>query len=1122
MLKLILGRAGAGKTTTVLRRMSQEGKLRPQVLIVPEQLSHETERMLCQTGGNSAPLWAEVLSFSRLANRIFQQAGGLYQQELDAGGRLLLMYHAVKAVSSQLTVYSRPSRRPAFLQSLLDTVDELKSCCVMPERLITVGENLEGEAGDKLRDLGLICGTYESMTTQIALDPKDRLSRAAEKLECCPWGEGKDIWLDGFTDFTPQQEAILTYLFKQGHCVTVTLTCDHLEEDEGGTGIFSPARKTAHELLRLAQKAHIPCEVEHVLFQNKEKNGELQFLEEYLFESGNFEPVSCQEKIELFQGNSIRSEVEWVAARIRALVREQGLRYRDIGVVARDYSLYQDYVESVFPRYEVPVFSSAMVDILDKPVLSLVTAALECVAGNYAYDDLFRYLKTGLTDVETDDVDCLENYVLTWGLKGNHWTQSKAWNWHPKGYGRAFEEEDTRLIAHLDEVRKHVIEPLEELRKNKGRTGKEQAMALYRFLERIGLPECLERRMAALQTQGMLQLAEEYRQLWEILCGGLEQCAQLLEEVPMELEEFAQMFRLVLSQYDVGTIPVSLDRVTAGEMMRQTGHSVKVLFLMGADDSAIPHVGATPGLLSDDDRSVLNTYGMELKQSQRELLNREMTTAYQICARPSQKLIVSWAAQGNGGEEHRPCFLVRRLRKLFFDLGICVEEDTWGRFRLEAPAPALEQVGQFPQAYHVLQEIPEYEAVLKRMEEGAHWDRGKLSPVAVKQLYGKRIPMSASRMDKYKSCHFSYFMQYGLQAQPRKSSVFSAPEYGTFVHYVLEKVLQDELVRNKEDGGGVLSEEVWKKQLHQVTKQAIEEYIATQLGGLEGQSERFRYLFQRLLRAVYSVVENVVQELRCSQFKPISFELGFGKKGNLPPIEWTVDGVTISVSGFVDRVDGWEHDGRLYLRVVDYKTGRKSFDMTEVWNGLGLQMLLYLFALEKQGKNLYGMEVESSGVLYLPARDVIVKGSRTMTREQWSKLVDKELTRSGLILDEPAVIEAMEETTQQGYRFLPLKVSKTTGAITGDALVSAERLGRLSRHIQKNLQDICEELAKGTIAADPFWRGPDRNACRYCDYAAACHFEEGRGGDCRRWMPTLNAREFWEQMQEQQDNTQGG
>ncbi len=1113
MLKLLLGRAGSGKTTQVLSRLCRAVPVRPQVLMVPEQQSHEAERALCRVGGDGISLSAEVLSFSRLANRVFQAAGGLGEEELDGGGRLLLMYSAVKSISQQLTVYSRPSRRPSFLQSLLATVDELKSCCVPPEVLITAGRESGGPEGEKLRDLGLICGTYDAMTAHVALDPRDRLTRVAEKLKTCPWAAGKDLWLDGFTDFTPQQGEVLRRLLAQAETVTVTLTCDHMEEDEGGIGIFSPARRTAAWLLRLAQKEHIPCAVELLVGDCAEKENSLCFLERNLFAQTPVEQEPCRGAVELFQAGGIRSEVEWAAARTLQMVREEGLRFRDIEVAARNYGEYRDLVESVFPRYGVPVFSSAMTDILEKPVLALVTAALDTVAGGYSYDDVFRYLKTGLTDLSEEDRDLLENYVLRWDIRGSRWTQAKDWSWHPKGYGFPLEEEDQQLLTRLNAVRRQVIEPLEGLRKNKEKTGVGQAVSLYHFMEQIGLPTRLEERVEALRKRGQPALADEYRQLWEILCGGLEQCAALLGDTPMELEEFALLFRLVLSQYDVGTIPASLDRVTAGETTRQTGHQVKALILLGADDASIPQAGMSPGLLSDEDRSLLATYGMELNGSARDLLVREMTTVYLTCARPSQRLLVSWPVQGPGGEERRPSFLAERLKLLFSDLKMGNEEQEKGVFRLAAPLPALEQAGRNPAARRALEQLPEYAGQVSRLDQASSWERGSLSRQAVDRLYGRQVPMSASRMDKYKSCHFSYFMRYGLGAEPRRPSGFTAPEYGTFVHYVLEHVLQDELFRaaeRPEDGGGLDEEK--KRRLHQRTREAVARYVAEELGGLEGQSERFRYLFGRLLRSVQAVVDNVAEELIHSGFRPISFELGFGRRGDLPPVELTADGVTISVSGFVDRVDGWVHDGRLYLRVVDYKTGRKSFDLTEVWNGLGLQMLLYLFTLEDRGEGLYGLPVTGAGVLYLPARDAVVRGSRTMSDEDWRKALDKELTRSGLVLDDPAVLDAMESAGEGGYRFLPLKVSKTTGAITGDALASAEQLGKLGRHIQRVLGEICGELARGNISADPFWRGPEHNACRYCDYVAACHFEEGRGGDCRRWLPGVGAREFWESL----------
>lgn len=1115
MLKLILGRAGAGKTTTVLNRLCQSGQMRPQVLIVPEQQSHEIERALCWKGGPESSLYAEVLSFNRLANRVFQAAGGLGEEELDNGGRLLLMYRALEGVSTQLKVYGRPSKRPAFLQSLLATVDELKSSCIPPRMLVEAGRDTDGPEGDKLFDLGLICGEYQALTAQGTLDPRDRLTRVADKLIQCHWGEGKDVWLDGFTDFTPQQRLVLEHLMAHVESITFTLTCDHLEEDEDGTGIFSPARKTARQLLRLAKKCGMPCEVECLANDDKVESTALSFVEKSLFSYGEIHPIPHHGCVELFRGNALRSEVEWTASRIIQLVREDGYRFRDIGVVTRNYGLYRNLVESVFGRYGIPVFSSAMTDILEKPVLALVTAALETVAGGYRYEDMFRYLKTGLTDLPQEDQDLLENYVLKWDIKGSRWTQSKEWTWHPKGYGMPWTEENHTLVQRINAIRKKVVEPLEKLRKNAVKTGRGQAISLYTYLEEIGLPDRLDKLVPDLEMNGNAVLAEEYRQLWDILSLGLEQCAQLLGEIPMELEEFAQLFRLVLSQYDVGTIPVSLDRVTAGETTRQTGHRVKILFFMGADDRSLPQVGDTPGLLSDDDRALLALYGLEIEQSQRDLLYREMTTIYQMCTRPNKKLVVSWPGYGSGGEECRPSFLVHRLQLLFTDLPVIYEEDLHGCFRLEAPMPALEQAGRDAAVRQALRQLPGYEDQVDRLEQAGAWGRGSLSRQAVTKLYGKKVPMSASRMDKYKSCHFSYFMRYGLSAEPRKPAGFTAPEYGTFVHYVLEQVLKDEMFGQTKISGMECDNADNTAHLHELTQQAVERYVQEELGGMDGQSQRFQYLFHRLLRTVQAVVDNVANELLHSKFKPISFELGFGHNKELPPVELTAHGVTISVTGFVDRIDGWEQDGKLHLRVIDYKTGRKTFDLTEVWNGLGLQMLLYLFTLEEKGQSLYGIPVEGDGVLYLPAREAITHGSRTMTDDQLRKKVDKELTRSGLIRNEQQILDAMEESSSEGYRFLPLKVSRSTGKITGEALASAEQMGKLGRHIQQILTEICQELAGGNIAADPFWRGPDKNACRFCDYAAACHFEPGRGGDRKRWLPSIGAQEFWEKIEDE-------
>lgn len=1100
MLKLILGRAGTGKSEALIRAIAATGGVRSQLLIVPEQHSHDSERRLCAVAGNAVSLYAEVLSFTRLASRVFSVAGGVARPQLDTGGRLLLMDLALKSVTEQLRVYARPSRKPQFLTQLAATMDECKAAAITPAMLLQVSQAAEGETGDKFADLSLICGAYDALIARWGEDPRDRLTRLAEGLIKSQWAQGRDIYLDGFTDFTPQERLVLEQLLRQANSVTVALTCGRLEGEEE---IFAPARKTAHRLLRLAADCGVGAEVEVRVCHPAEIAPGIQAVEKALFEPIVI-PHEDRAGVELYRAVSPYSEVERAAAKALCLVRNGSCRWRDIAVTARSMERYGPLIDLIFPRYGIPIFLARMDDVLQKPVLALVTAALDTVAGEYRYEDLFRYLKTGLTGLTADQVDRLENYALKWELRGSRWTQKGAWAFHPEGFGLPWTEEERAVVEELDGLRRQAVTPLEGLRRCKEKTGSGLALALYAFLEEIDLPQRLLERAEGLREQGDATLAAEYEQLWQILCTALEECADILKDIPMEWEEFDRLFKLVLSQSEVGAIPVSLDRVTVGEMPRLAHKHCKALLLLGADDSQLPAAAPSPGLLVDEDRALLASLGMESAPPLADKLWREMTIVYESCALPAQQLIISWPDSGEDGQECRPSFLVKKLNALFPGLPLLDERALTEDFRLEAPRPALELAGR-PEVGQALKKLPDFSERVQRMERAAALERGSLTRPVVEALYGRRVPMSASRMDRYCSCHFSYFMQYGLRARPRKSAGFQAPEYGTFIHYVLEHVLQ------QREGKEIPSRDQ--------VRRVVDRYVKEELGGLEKETARFRYLFHRLERSVYSVVENVCQELARSDFEPVAFELGFARDGELPPVELTMDGLTLSISGFVDRVDGWEKDGRLYLRVVDYKTGRKSFDFTDIWNGMGLQMLLYLFTLKEKGEQCFGKEIVPAGVLYLPAQDAILSGSRSMTDEERQKELDSALRRKGLVLREPEVLEAMEHTDGTKPRFLPVRVVKS-GAFTGDALVSAEQLGRLERHTAQILREVASELAAGNISADPFWRGPQKNACQWCEYAAACQFREGCGGDRRRWQSSVSASDFWERLGENESGNE--
>lgn len=1090
MLHILTARAGSGQLDIILKRMGAgTGK---QILIVPEQYSHETERAMCHALSPTDCARCEVLSFTRLSRRVAETVGGVADQMLDGGGRVLLMYKAVRQVTEHLMVYKTPSRKPSFLAGLVATVDECKSYGVSPQALMEAGETVGGGEGAKLRDIGLIYGAYIALTARAAADPRDRLDKLSENLMASNWATGKDFWVWGFTDFTAQDGKVLRALMVKGDSLTVALTMD--AEDQDPSDIFGPARRTVAYLRRLAESAGVQINRESLPYCSR-RVPSLTHLEQNLF--ALHPPVWMEDSgVTVISAPDPRWEAEWTAAEILRLVREEGYRFREIALCVRGFEGSSALLESVCTRYGVPLFFSAVTDILQKPILALVTATLDCAAGGYATEDVLRCLKTGLTGLCEDERDELENYVLTWDIRGSRWTREAPWNMHPAGYGRDWTEEDRALVERLDGLRRKLIAPMEKLRMAQS-TGKGYAMALYRCLEEMDVPQRLEDRANQLEERGDLQRAAEYRQLWEILCGGLEQCALLLGEESMELDEFSRLFQLVLSQYDVSAIPVSLDRVTAGDCTRMAGKQVRALFLLGADSNKIPRASPAPGLFSDHDRGLLAEQNLTLAPRMEDKLRREMTIVYETCAVPTERLYVSWAVAGSSGEERSPSFLIERLKAIFPQ----VEQVNGGKIPLCAPLPALERVGEEPAAAAALRAIPQWQEAVARVEQARAWRRGRLTRLGTEALYGASVAFSATKLDQLASCHFSHFLRYGLEIKHRERAKFQATDYGTFLHFILEQVLS-EAMKTPEGLQKLIESEQWRRQ---ETIRAAQLYVEQSLQDVEEETGRFRYLFRRMCRASEQVVDHAVAELAVSEFRPVAFELSFGRGGALPAIT-VKNGITVRLSGFVDRVDLWRQDGTCYLRVVDYKTGKKAFDYTDIQNGIGLQMLLYLFTLTKKGKVLFGEdEIVPTGVLYFPARNPIVDGKRSMTPKEIQAAVDRELKRKGLILADSQVIDAMEQSTDGTYRFLPL-------GSRDNSVISAPQMERLAQLVQDKLKEAAGQLAEGNIDADPYWRGEDQNACRWCEYAAACLFEPACGDKVRR-QRALQSGEFWAALQ---------
>ena len=1100
MLTIWIGRAGSGKSARVLETIARRREERPQILLVPEHTSHEAELDLCRACGPTACRSAEVLSFQSLATRVLTETGGLADVTLDNGGKLLTMRRCLQELHTRLRVFGRPSQRAAFLHQLTTLADELYAYQIAPETLYRHVADMEGAMGDKLRDVAMIYAAYDARLRGGDTDVRSRVQKLHDHLPQSHYLDGKDLYLDGFSFFNRQEESVLSLALRRCSSVTVTLL------GERGGRQFQNAAVQKERLVRMAREAGTECRLAYLIRQGE---GPLDHLERHFFGSdavweGETDAVALHEAPNAFR------EVEYVASQIRRLAR-QGYRYRDIAVASRSMELYGPLLEAVFRRDDIPAYISRRSDILEKPVMTLLLSAVDAATGGFEYEDMFRYLKTGMTGVTEAECDLLENYVIRWDIRGNMWLRDVPWTANPDGYGAELTEERTARLAEVNRIREKVRLPLLALTEGlKSRpSARDKARTLYEFAAAAGVPDALRDKADALLAAGQVQLAEEYAQLWQIFCDVLDQFVEILGDTELDGEEFAKLLRLVLTQYSVGTIPATLDQVKVSEITRNDRHRVRVLFLLGANDHLLPQVDRDGGVLDSDDRRALQQREIPLSDATFDTLDNELQNIYACLVQPTERLHISWPVTDVAGAELRPSFVVERIRLLFPAVRPTRGEDDC---RLETPTAALCAAAESDALRRYFAADPRYAPAVAAMERARNMERGRLSPEAVQSLYGHAIAMSASRIDRVRSCHFGYFMEYGLRARERKKAGFEAPEVGTFLHYLLENVNREV----KELGG---YQKVDDQALRHMVEEQVDRYAQWCIDDYAHKSARFRYLFSRLRETAYSIVLDIAGEMRQSDFMPVCFELSFGgRDGTLPAVTVRQDGASLSVSGKVDRVDGWLHDGKLYLRVVDYKTGKKSFDLSDVRYGLGIQMLLYLFALEREGQDYFGCPVVPCGVLYQPARTAILARPRNISEDKLRADLQAALRRTGLVLDEPEVLRAMEHSALEKPCYLPIGVKKD-GTLSG-SVASAAQLGHLGRYVDRLLHEIAGEIAQGNIDADPYDRGPQDSACTYCAFASACCFDERR--DRRRFLRKTDSGEFWALMEKENGEVSHG
>ncbi len=1071
VLQLLLGTDWVTIRQEIQRRLASDVQKRQpgRILLVPELISHDTERRLCMSAGDTASRYAEVLSFTRLARRVADTLGGAAYNCMDDGGRIVAMAAAARQLHSKLKAYASVETKPEFLSDMVDAVDEFKRCCISPKDLEIAATQFEGSFSQKLEELALLLGAYDVLCEQGKKDPRELMNILLQQLQACDFGENHVFYVDGFPDFTRQNLAILEHLIRVSPMVTVGVNCDCVGSSHLA---FEKAGDTASQLVQMAKRAGVEVEIQVIPAQQIP----LEQVRNAMFQGQLAQGENC---LCVMQAESAFHEVQVAANTIMDLVR-QGCRYRDISVVCTDMAAYAGMISLWFHRCGIPFYESGTESILNKLGITTVLSALEAALGGFERQEVLRYLRSGLTPITLEQCDKLENYGVIWGISGKRWLEN--WTKHPAGLGEKWTEETDKALADLNEARELAIAPLKHLQESfqAAANVSEQVQAIYAFLEEISLADRLSRMAKELDESGDNRNAQILNQLWEILLSALEQLHDVLGNTLWDGDSFLRLITLLLSQYTVGTIPPVLDAVMVGNVSAMRCQEAKHLIVLGAQEGKLPGYGGSTGLLTDQERVALRNLGVPLTGGALEGLQAEFAEIYGVFCGARQSITVLYSGA-------QPSYVCSRLGKMAG--GILQAEQVSGPETID-PAEAAIFLNRWKEDA-LAQELgleKEYEAAKKQLS----YTHGSIAKEHVEGLYGATLQLSASQVDRQAECRMSYFMKYGMRAKERKEVTVDPAEFGTYVHWVLEKTAAEVM----EKGG---FHQVSLEDTMVLAMQYAAQYEAEHFGQLE--SQRLSYLFRRNRRELEMVVEELWQELKASKFMPQAFELSFGKDGELSAIDIPAKTMCAVLRGFVDRVDLWQEEGKNYFRIVDYKTGKKDFDYCDVFHGVGLQMLLYLFALEQSG--LFGEGAQGAGVQYFPARAPMVTADGKLTEEEAAAARRKEWKRRGLLLSDEEVLQAMdpEETGR-------LSCSMKKGVLSGD-IADRAQMKQLRHHVFRVLGEMVDEIASGDVTPNPYTRGTAHDACGYCPYGAICHKQSVKD---RRNYKAMNALRFWEEL----------
>lgn len=1139
-LQFIFGNSGSGKSTYLYQKIIEESMQRPDgnfIVIVPEQFTMQTQKDLVMAHPRGGIMNIDVLSFQRLAHRIFEEVGADQRSVLTETGKNLMLRKVAIREQERLKVLGSRMNRPGYVSEVKSVLSELMQYEVSDFELQEMERRTENRPllNAKLEDLQVLYREFLSYRRDRFLKPEEIYDVLCQVAGESALLKNSVLAFDGFAGFTPSQIRVLEELLVCCPKVYLTVTLDARESAFGKLqehDLFAPSRRLVQAVSEAARSAARrmggndtmflpPVVLGKTSLPRFKKGGALFHLEQNLFRSRRQSYGGIPDEISMHISKNPAAEVHFAARTISYLVREKDLRYRDIAVITGDLSSYNNYVKHIFPQYEIPAFVDETRQILLNPCLEFVRGALEIVQRDYAAEAVFRCLRTGMAGFSADETDELENYVLAAGIRG-HRKWKKTWEYRP---AQMKEEVLEKVNAYRERLVER-FEPFAEKMRKKGNTLLFYATALYELLRDCEISRQLQERAAQLEADGEMGQAREYSQVYGILIHLLDEMAELLGEETMELQEFTEILEAGLSEAKVGVIPPGIDQVQVGDIRRTRLAHVKILFFLGLNDGWVPARGNDGGIVSDMERELLKENGMELAPTARENSYIQRFYLYQNLTKPSQQLYLSWCLGSSDGVVMRPSYLVSNIRRLFPKITVCEEKEpgselwqtTTRKNGMQYFLHGLQEarmgnvMPKWKELYRSYAQDDKYRERVRKLVQAAFSGGAarQLSFSASKKLYGEVMTNSVTRLEQFAACAFAHFAMYGLRLRERELYGVKPADLGILFHRSLDLFSRRIAVSGRD--WTELTEQEETILMEQCVDEVSEKYGADALHS----DARSAYTINRLKRILCRSAWVLHEQLAAGSFRPSGFEVSFADAGNLETVNVSLGGHgRMHLQGRIDRIDTAQTEDAVYVKVVDYKSGMAEFDPVSFYYGLQLQLVVYLNAALEMEQRLHPERVAvPAGIFYYRMQDPVLEKEAGADEAAMRERLLKKLRPDGIINEDDEVLELLDHGFSGDSLVIPAGRKKDGSLKAASKTVTPEQFQTLSRFARRKLTQLGERMLGGEVAPDPY-EADGRTPCDYCDYADVCGFDRKIPGSCPHRLEPLGKDEVWIRMEQE-------